>query len=195
LVLQKEVIAMKVSKNLFLTGFIAATALSLPAQADNTNKSITLGLEEGPGFLSGGGGTHLQWGGEALYNLLGPLEIGGYINYMSRGTVPDPVNGNVLDGNYLFYGGEVVYDLNAWGLPYASLGARIGLVHNSLTKTLASGSVEENNTTNFSIGPVFNYDIPFGTSWSIGGLANWQINSGSAHNDIAILATLKYYLF
>jgi hypothetical protein len=184
---------MKVSKILFLAGFAAVIAVSSTAQADMTNKSVTLGLEEGPGFLFGSGGTHLQWGGQALYNLLGPLEVGGYIEYMSRGTLVDPDNGNQLDGNYLFYGGQVLYDLNAW-LPNSSLGARIGLVHNSVTKTFSGGGNEEDNTTNFSVGPIFNYDIPLGSNFSAGGLANLQLNTGSAHSEIAILATLKYYL-
>jgi hypothetical protein len=37
------------------------------------------------------------------------------------------------------------------------------------------------------------YDVPLSANMSVGGLLNLQINSGSASNDIAILATLKYF--
>jgi hypothetical protein len=86
---------MKVSKILFLTALTAMAAVCSTAHADMSNRSITLGIEEGAGFLSSGA-THLQWGGQALYNLLGPLEIGAYIDYLGLGTVSDPDNGNQL---------------------------------------------------------------------------------------------------
>jgi hypothetical protein len=99
---------MKVSKILFLTALTAMTAVCSTARADMSNKSFTFGVEEGAGFLSSGA-THLQWGAQALYNLLGPIEIGAYVDYLGLGTVSDPDNGNKLTSSYLFYGGQALY--------------------------------------------------------------------------------------
>jgi len=189
---------MKVSKILFLAGFVAVISVSSAAQADMSNKSFTFGAQEGPSWLSGGAGSHIQWGGEALYNLLGPFEVGAYINYIGRGTLTDPDTGTQLSANYLMYGGQVMYDLNSF-VQGASLGARIGLLHNSLTRTDGlTGNEEDHNSTNFSIGPIVEYDVPIGSNnsnFSIGGLFNFQANTGSlSHNAVALMVTLKYYL-
>jgi len=186
---------MKVSKILFLTALTAMTAMCSTARADTANKSFIFALQEGPAWLSGGGGSHIQWGGEVLYNLIGPLEVGAYINYLGRGTLTDPDTNTKLSANYLTYGGQAMYDSSSI-VSGTSFGARMGLLHNSLTRTDGiTGNEEDHNSTNFSIGPIVEYEVPINTNFTVGGVFNILFNTGDlSHNDIALMATLKYYL-
>jgi hypothetical protein len=173
---------------------ICSFPAALLADGPVASSGITLGGQAGAGILSDGGGTHFEFGVEGLYNLLGPISVGGYIDYLSRGSVVDPLNGNTVSASYLLYGGQVMYDTSLI-LPGSSLGMRVGLARNARSvQLLSNGSEMNQDDTNFSIGPVFSYDVQLNQVWSAGGEANWQISSGdNVNNVVGVLATLKYH--
>jgi hypothetical protein len=177
--------------------FLAIFAISSSAFADGivAPYGITLGGQAGAGILSDGGGTHFELGLESLYNVFGPISVGAYVDYLSRGSVVDPLNGDTVSASYLLYGGQVMYDTSLI-IPGSSVGMRVGLARNARSvQLLSNGSEMNQDDTNFSIGPVVAYDVPLNPEWSAGGEANWQISSGdSVNNVLGLLATLKYHL-
>jgi hypothetical protein len=187
---------MKLIRISTLSGAVLASmmAFSSLSFADFGSHSLSLGGQLGGGVLSDGGGTNLELGVEGLYNLIGPISVGGYVDYLSRGSIIDPLNGNTISGSYFLYGGQAMYDFGGL-LPGLSLGARVGLARNSRSVQLLSNGAETNiDDTNFSIGPVAEYDVALNQTWSAGGEVNWQISSGSnVNNVVGILATLKYW--
>jgi hypothetical protein len=187
---------MKISKIMaFMLGTLLFSSLAF---ADNSSPGLSLEAQGGLGVLSDGGGSHFELGAEGLYRLLGPISVGGYLDYLSRGCVVDPANGNTISASYLLYGLQGMFDLgnafpNLMNGAF-SLGARVGLARNARSvQYLSDGSQMNDDDTNFSIGPVAAYDVQLNQNWSAGGELNWQLSSGdNVNNVIGFLATLKY---
>ncbi len=168
-------------------GLLALFALwfSAPAFA-NFPGSAYVGAELGYGMIMGGGGTDLNYGLILGYAPTVNFSIGGFYDYIPRGTIQDD-EGNQTSGSIKVFGGEFLYNLPFW--QGGAFGARVGY---GTSDTEFDGSSESNSGLYF--GPKLNYDLTLSSGASADFSVYYLLTSANnSSNILGATAAIRFW--
>lgn len=146
------------------------------------SKDMNVGLLAGLSFLDNGGGTKFTAGLEWTYNIMPEFGLGLEFQMPFVGSGVTVWSG-LAQFWYNFSG-------SAQGL---HLGAKAGMMSASTSVTVLGTTVSA-SSTDFAYGPALGYDYWMNSEWTIGGQADYLINSASGGSKMfQVFATAKYW--
>lgn len=170
---------------------LAATAMFCTSALADNPCAFSIGGHPGLAILGDSSGSHFDAGLHASYAFLPPLTADFNFSYIDKGGLN--INGMQATGSlYLLYA-SLMYDTTIlYPGTSAGMAMGIGLDHLSLN---SPGTSTSTTTDSFIIGPKLGYDYFMKPSLSIGGQADWLINThANEPNILEVLFVVKWWL-